>query len=68
MIGSQVEGWAHHVKVEKDSVMIFDLESLCHLPSLAKLLSQREPTCVQGSTENIDSRGEETYIICKSVH
>jgi len=71
MIASQVEKWAHlYVKVEKSSVMMFDLESLCRIASLAKLLSQREPTCVQGLTENMtDLRGEgETYIICKSIH
>jgi len=70
MIASQVEKWAHlYVKVEKSSVVMFDLESLCRMPSLAKLLSVREPTCMQGLTENMaDSRGEETYIICESVH
>ena len=67
MIESQVERWVHrHVK---SSAMMSNLESLYHIPSLAKLLSQREPTCVQGSTENTtDTRGGETYIICKSVH
>jgi len=71
IIASSIEKWAHlYVNAEKSSVMMFDLESLCRMPSLAKLLSLREPTCVQELTENMadSKREEETYIICESVH